>query len=72
MALLGTNFDPGIGIDAAKVVSDCIHSSRVKEMAIYLLKKNTDVEEEEDGDVIQRFDRLGEDEVKKLQLKLAR
>lgn len=41
-------------------------------MGVYLLKKNTDVEEEEDGDVIQRFDRLGEDEVKKLQLKLAR
>jgi hypothetical protein len=41
-------------------------------MGVYLLKKNTDVEEEEDGDVLQRYDRLGEDEVKKLQLKLSR
>jgi hypothetical protein len=44
----------------------------VKEMGVYLLKKNTDVEEEEDGDVLQRYDRLSEDEVKKLQLKLSR
>lgn len=70
--IVGTNYDPGIGIEAAKVVSDCIHSSRVKEMGLYLLKKNTNVEEEEDGDVLQSFDRLGEDEVKKFQLKLAR
>ena len=69
---LGINYDPGIGIDAAKVVSDCMHSSRVKEMGQYLLKKNTNVEEEEDGDGLQSYDRLGEDEVKKLQLRLAR
>ena len=69
---LGINIDPGIGIDAAKVVSDCIHSSRVKEMGQFLLKTNTDVEEEDDGDVLQSYDRLGEDEVKKFQIKLAR
>lgn len=37
-----------------------------------LLKKNTGFTEEEDGDVLQSYDRLREDEVKKLQLKLAR
>jgi hypothetical protein len=37
-----------------------------------LLKKNTNVEEEDDGDALQSYDRLGEDEVKKFQLKLAR
>ena len=68
----GINYDPGIGIEAAKVVSDCIHSSRVKEMGMYLLKKNTNVEEEEDMDVLHSYDRLGEDEVAKLQLKLSR
>jgi hypothetical protein len=68
----GTNYDPGIGIEAAKVVSDCIHSSRVKEMGLYLLKKNTNFEEEEEGDALQSYDRLAEDEVKKLQLRLAR
>lgn len=69
---VGTNYDPGIGIEAAKVVSDCIHSSRVKEMGLYLLKKNTNFEEEEEGDALQSYDRLAEDEVKKLQLRLAR
>jgi hypothetical protein len=63
--------DPGIGIDAAKVVSECIHSSRVKEMGVSLLKKNANVEEEDD-DFIQSYDRLSEEEIKKYQLKLAR
>jgi len=69
---VGTNYDPGIGIETAKVVSDCIHSSRVKEMGLYLLKKNTNFEEEEEGDALQSYDRLAEDEVKKLQLRLSR
>jgi hypothetical protein len=68
----GINYNPGIGFDAAKVVSDSIHSSRVKEIGLYLLTKNVNVEEEEDGDVLQAYDRLGEDEVNRLQLKLAR
>ena len=63
--------DPGIGIEAAKVVSECIHSSRVKEMGASLLRKNTNVEDDDD-DVLQSYDRLGEDEVQKFQLKLAR
>jgi hypothetical protein len=72
LPIVGTNYDPGIGIEAAKVVSDCIHSSRVKEMGLYLLKKNTNFEEEDEGDALQSYDRLAEDEVKKLQLRLAR
>jgi len=70
-AVLGVSNDPGIGIEAAKVVSECIHSSRVKEMGTSLLRKNNNVEEEDD-DVLQSYDRLGEDEVQKFQLKLAR
>lgn len=66
------NYDPGIGIEAAKVVSDCIHASRVKEMGLYLLKKNTNFEEEEEGDPLHRYDRLSEDTVKMFQLRLAR
>lgn len=69
--VLGMSSDPGIGIDAAKVVSECIHSSRVKEMGLMLLKKTTNIEEEDD-DVLQSYDRLSDDEVKKFQLKLAR
>ena len=68
----GINYDPGIGIEAARVLSDCIHSSRVKEMGQYLLKKNTNFEEDDDVDVLQSYDRLADDEVKRLQLKLAR
>ena len=64
--------DPGIGIEAAKVVSECIHSSRVKEMGLSLLRKNTKLEEDDEDVLTQSFDRLGEDEVEKFQLKLAR
>jgi len=71
IAVLGMSADPGIGIDAAKVVSECIHSSRVKEMSTLLLRRSSNVEEEDD-DVLQSYDRLGEEEVKKYQLKLAR
>ena len=70
-AMLGLNSDPGIGIDSAKVVSECIHSSRVKEMAVMLRKTNSDTEEDDD-DFIQSYDRLSDEEVQKFQLKLAR
>jgi len=70
-AVLGEGNDPGIGIDAAKVVSECIHSSRVKEIGSVLLRKNTQVREDDD-DVLQSYDRLGVDEVQEFQLKLAR
>lgn len=63
--------EPGIGIEAAKVISECIHSSKVKEMGVSLLKKYTNVEEEND-DLLQSYDRLTDEEVKKFQLKLAR
>ncbi|KAL3916821.1 MAG: hypothetical protein SGILL_005005, partial [Bacillariaceae sp.] len=71
IAVLGMSSDPGIGIDAAKVVSECMHSSRVKEMGVSLLQKNTSIEEEDD-DVMQSYDRLSDDEVNKYQLNLAR
>lgn len=41
-------------------------------MGLYLLKKNTNFREEDDGDGHQSYDRLSEDEVKKFQLRLAR
>eukprot|EP00536_Pseudo-nitzschia_multiseries_P017308 jgi/Psemu1/248066/estExt_Genewise1.C_14790007 len=70
-AVLGESNDPGIGIGAAKVVSECIHSSRVKEIGAVLLRKFTH-EPEDDDDVLQSYDRLSVDEVQKFQLKLAR
>jgi hypothetical protein len=72
-ALLGEASDPGIGTDAAKVVADCVHSSNVKEMALALLEKNSGFAE---GDSSTEFsldyDRLTEDEVKKLRVKISR
>ena len=70
-SVLGVSNDAGIGIEAAKVVSECIHSSRVKEMGTVLLRKNRDVREDDD-DILQSYDRLSEEEVQKFQLKLAR
>lgn len=75
MAVLGTNQDPGIGTDAAKVVADCIHSSHVKEIGLALLKKNSDLMEGDSSSELghpPEYSRLAEDEVKKLQLKLSR
>ncbi|KAG7374623.1 Dock homology region 2 domain containing protein [Nitzschia inconspicua] len=71
IAVLGVSADPGIGIDAAKVVSECMHTSRVKEIGLLLRRKNANIEEEDD-DVMQSYDRLSDDEIKKYQLKLAR
>jgi hypothetical protein len=67
----GMSSDPGIGIDAAKVVSECMHTSRVKEMGLFLLRKTTNIEEDDD-DVMPNYDRLSDDEINKYQLKLAR
>lgn len=72
MAVLGINPEPGIGTHAAKVVADCIHSSRVKEMGLSLLKKTSNVAEVNHSDMFQSADRLMEDEVNKFQQKLAR
>jgi hypothetical protein len=73
MAVLGTNQDPGIGTDASKVVADCIHSSHVKEIGLSLLKKNSAVMEgDTQAESGNDYGRLGDEEVKKLQLKLAR
>ena len=52
-------------------MSECIHSSRVKEIGTVLLRKNTGVRQDDD-DILQSYDRLSEEEVQKFQLKLAR
>lgn len=73
MAVLGTNTDPGIGVDAAKVVADSIHSSHVKEMGLVLLQKDSDLTEgESNNEFAWEFDQLSEDETTRLQLKMAR
>lgn len=80
MAVLGIDYEPGIGTDAAKVVADCIHSSRVKDFGLVLLKKESDFVEDEnnnnndntDNNFRMDYGRLSEDEVRKLQRKLAR
>jgi len=73
MTVLRKNTDPGIGTDAAKVVADSIHSSHVKEIGLALLKKNSDLMEGDSStDFMVDYDRLTEDEIKKLQLKLCR
>ncbi|ACI65622.1 predicted protein [Phaeodactylum tricornutum CCAP 1055/1] len=73
MAVIRTNTDPGIGNDAAKIVADCIHSSHVKEIGLALLKRNSDFPEHDpNSDFLTDNDRLSDEEIKKLQVKLAR
>ena len=73
-AVLGKKFD-GIGKQASKVVSDCIHASRVKEMGLTLLKQHGSVSEEPDSDLgimMFQYGRLSEEEIVLFQVKLAR
>jgi hypothetical protein len=52
-----------------------VHSSHVKEIGLGLMKKNSDFTEGESSGgllVLDSYDRLSDDEVKKIQLKLAR
>jgi hypothetical protein len=67
--VLGRTTEHGIGNAASKVVADCVHSGRVKEMGQILLKKHGSVAEETDG---VDYAKLTEDEVRVLQIKLAR
>jgi hypothetical protein len=67
----GINNEPGIGNDAAKVVADSIHNSRVKEMGMVLLTKRTRIVDD-DGTDVEECDRLTEEVSANLQLKLAR
>lgn len=69
MKVLGRPKEHGIGNAASKVVADCVHSGRVKEMGQILLKKHGSVAEETDG---VEYAKLTEDEVRILQIKLAR
>lgn len=73
MAVLKTNFDPGIGTDAAKIVADSIHNSRVKEIGLTLLKEPSEQQNQSLGDfTAMESGRLSDDEIAKLQIKLAR
>lgn len=73
MKVIGKYSEHGIGSAAAKVVADCIHSSRVKEMGIILLKNHRCVVEEGDGEYgTVDNKRIAEEEVRRLQIKLAR
>jgi hypothetical protein len=63
--------EPGIGTDAAKVVADCIHSSNVKEIGLSLLKKNTDISDGDTTEFSLEYDRLTDEEIRKLQLTVA-
>mmetsp|Transcript_5966 Transcript_5966/g.9423 ORF Transcript_5966/g.9423 Transcript_5966/m.9423 type:complete len:3872 (+) Transcript_5966:128-11743(+) len=73
MRVIGKYSEHGIGSAAAKVVADCIHSSRVKEMGIILLKNHRYVVEEGEGEYgAADSKRISEDEVRRLQVKLAR
>jgi hypothetical protein len=67
--------EPGIGNAAAKVVADCIHSSRVKDMGVTFLKNQRSVAEETFGEYASiGFDnsRMSDEEIRRLQVKLAR
>jgi hypothetical protein len=70
----GAQAEHGIGNNAAKVLIDSMLSSRVKEMGLVLLTKDAYIAEQTDGGygMMADYDRLSDDEVIKLQLKLAR
>ena len=67
ISLMAISNDPGIGTDASKIVADCIHNSHVKEIASTMLTDSAKL-----PDIPGDIDCLREDEIYKLQLKLAR
>ena len=65
--------EPGIGTDAAKVVADCIHYSKIKDMGISLLGHALDSSEEHQNDnYLLEYDKLSSNEISDHQVKLAR
>ena len=70
----GDQVEHGIGNNAAKVLIDSMLSSRIKEMGLVLLTKDAHTTEQTDGGygMMADYDRLSDDEVIKLQVKLAR
>jgi len=77
LSVLGVSTDQGIGTAAAKVVADCIHCSRVKEMGQALLKSTGYATEEGDEETASSMmggshGKLQEEEVTKYQMQLAR
>lgn len=66
MAVLGTSHDPGIGNEAAKVVAESLHKSRIKEIGLTMLAEYTPCPGEDGTDCLHRS------KVHGLQLKLAR
>lgn len=72
-AILQLNTEPGIGTDAAKVVADCIHSSNVKAIGIYLLSNAIDQSKDASAtDFAHDYDRLTDDESRRLRVIVAR
>jgi len=75
-AVLGASSDQGIGSLAAKVVADCIHCSRVKDMAYALLSSGSnfvsDKEDSGSGILPGGHGKLSDDEVMNYQATLAR
>jgi hypothetical protein len=62
LAVLKTTCEPGLGNETAKIVADCIHSSRVKDIGLALLKKDTDlIEGEASTDFTLDYGRLSEE-----------
>ena len=65
----------GIGTAAAKVVADCIHCSRVKELGQSLLSRTghmADADDNGDGTLILQYLKLSPKEISRYQVKLAR
>ena len=63
----------GIGTAAAKVVADCIHCSRVKELGQALLSRTGHMTEgDENGDLMLQYMKLSSAEITRYQVKLAR
>jgi hypothetical protein len=70
-SVLGHQIEKGIGKAAVKVIADCIHHSRVKELGTVMLE--TSLSENSHDDVMHAmYEKLSSDEVKQYQIKLSR
>lgn len=70
-SILGTNSEQGIGKAAVKVIADCIHHSRVKEIGLVMLD-TTLSENPNENHSHSIYEKLSRNEVKDYQIKLSR
>jgi hypothetical protein len=72
LGVLGGQRDQGLSASAAKVLADCIHSSGVKQIGLSFLSVSAQSDDSNNEYMYSPYETLSDDEIEKVQTKLAR